>query len=125
MSLLDLIVLAVAVTAAGIPASAHAATGEVLVDARQFQCLIKQIDSIPREPRGVYVDISDCIRRGPSIHRAFVAPRMPPVDGLDAILLVTPDRLTCARRHRRNIAAIVEARPQARYRLRWEPCPAR
>ena len=124
--MLDRIVLFAAAAAAALPLPAQAAGEDVVVDARQFDCLVRRVDTIPREPLGVYVDISECVRRGgPSIFRAFVAPRIPPASGVEAILLVKPEHLACIRRHRRNIAAIVETRPQARYRLRWNPCPAR
>jgi hypothetical protein len=111
----------------GLLISQHAAARSkpvvLLVDRDQFDCLAEKIDAVPKESRGVFVDIRDCRQRGVKILRGLITPPRP-VDpsGLETVLFLKPDQVQCIRKNRRTIGRIATAIAGGRYTVKLEPC---
>ncbi len=95
----------------------------IFVDPAAFRCLLANLDQVPMERKGVFVDFRDCERGGIRIIRHIFAPQ-PPIDptGNETILFVKPKQLACMKRNRKHEKRILQELPGNRHALRIDPC---
>lgn len=111
--------LGVASAAIGLATSATAQ----IVDQSQFRCLARNIEQVPSEERGVYVNIENCVsERGPRVRRNMTPPPPPPPNATVRLLVIDSAERACIVRYRRNLRQIAEPLPGNRFRLRLDPC---
>jgi hypothetical protein len=121
-------ILAVLALCSAAPAlgQTNATPKTILVNRTEFECLIDNIDRVPSEPRGVFVDIRDCRREGIKVIRHLIAP--PPQadpDGAEYLLFLKPRQLKCIKSNRKRVDRIARPASGNRYGLKIDPCGGR
>ena len=94
-----------------------------IVDQAQFRCLVRNIEQVPSEARGVYVNIEHCVEEGrPRVRRNQTPPPPPPPNSTVRTVVIDSVEHACIVRFRRNLGRITQSLPGGRYRLRLTPC---
>ena len=94
-----------------------------IVDQSQFRCLARNIEQVPSDEKGVYVNIENCVKeRGPRVRRNMTPPPPPPPNSTVRLLVIDSAERACILRYRRDLGRIATPLSGNRFRLRLDPC---